>query len=127
VLASPPGADPPLPDLGPALTRSRNLLRAARYEEALTLVDRAQREIAAAGGAGPEGASVGAPRWRRQRADLLIVAATAELALGRSEAASQHFERATEVAPSLQLDPRLHAPKVVEAFRATQHSPEDAL
>jgi len=124
VLASPPGADPPLPDLVPALTRSRALLHAAHYEEALARVDRAQGEIQAAGGGGPEGATVGDPDWRGQRAELLIVAATAELALGRSEAAARSFERAADVAPGLELDPRGHAPKVLEAFQATQHSPE---
>jgi len=49
-----------------------------------------------------------------------VLAATAELALGRTDAADQSFKRALAADPALALDPAATAPKVLRALAAAR-------
>ena len=57
-------------------------------------------------------------RERRARAD--VVAATAQVALGRDDEARRSFERALAADPALRLDPATTSPKVRRAFDAAR-------
>jgi tetratricopeptide (TPR) repeat protein len=85
------------------------LLHEARFEEALAALDRARRGLAPA------------PAQRRVtalRAQIEVATATAQVALGRDDAARESFSRALAAQPDLQLDPKTTSPKVLGLFQA---------
>lgn len=96
-----------------ALARQRvdaaqRLLQQARFEDALAELDRAHRGLAAA----PDGSRVNA-----LRAEIDVLSATANVALGRADAARASFARALAARPDLKLDPRTTSPKVFALFQ----------
>ncbi len=93
------------------------LLREARFEEALARIEGIRGELAVFG-AGDAG--------RRLRARTEVVAATAYVALDREDAARECFRRALAAEPALDLDPATTAPKVLRVFRAVRAEPRGA-
>ncbi len=93
----------PLRDASEQIAGAEKALREARFELAIEWVERGRRELE---GQGPAG----------QRATLEVLAATAEIALGREAAARQSLGRALRVEPALSLDPTRHSPKLVRLF-----------
>jgi len=84
-------------------------VRAAHFDAALSSADRARREL------------TGLQREQRapRTAQLEVWAATAELALGRDDAAHASLRRALDADPSLKLDPQT-SPKVRRALDAVR-------
>jgi LysM repeat protein len=103
---SAPPANATRADLETRLHAADELVRAARFEEALSETDKA-RPMAGAG-------------TRAQRVRLELLAATASIALGRDAAAEQSFERALRADADLELDPASVSPKVVRRFDETR-------
>jgi hypothetical protein len=111
-----PKAPSPAPDWKPAddaLGAAEAQLRGADFEAALATATRVRQQL------GPSASAKGA-REREARAE--VVAGTAEVALGREEAARKSFERALAADPKLQLDPTTTSPKVRRAFDAARAS-----
>jgi hypothetical protein len=112
--ASPRPVPPPPPDwkrTDDALKSAETQLRDANFEAALAGAERVRtqlRDTSAADGS----------RTRQARAE--IVAATAEIALGREDAARKSFQRALAADPGLNLDPATTSPKVRRAFEAAK-------
>lgn len=117
--APPPRTPAPAPAAAPpdwgrtdaALREAEASLRGADFERALKGAEGVRRDLqgqASAPGAGE----------RRARAEVL--AATAEVALGRDEAARRSFERALAANPRLELDPARTSPKVRRVFDAAR-------
>ena len=84
-------------------------VRAARFDAALTSAERARHEL------------TGLQREQRapRTAQLEVLAATAELALGRDGPAHESLRRALDADPSLKLDPET-SPKVRRALEAVR-------
>jgi len=89
------------------IAAAEEALQEARFVLALERVERGRRLLETQG-----------PAWERprQRAQLEVLAATAEIALGREEAARESLERALRAQPELSLDPARHSPKLVRLF-----------
>jgi hypothetical protein len=115
-VAPPPSIarTPPPPDWTRAdadLAAAEAQIAAAKFEAALASAERLRREL----GRSPQAAGAA---QRRARAE--VVAATAQIALGREGAARKSFERALAADPSLQLDAATTSPKVRRAFDAAR-------
>ncbi|MDJ0866734.1 MAG: hypothetical protein QNK03_11545 [Myxococcota bacterium] len=93
------------------IEQADELLFEARFRQALDLIARARDRVE-----GRNGDSGAAPR----RARVEVLAATAEVALGDTEAAHRSFRRALAADPGLDLDPRATPPKVLRAFEAAR-------
>jgi LysM repeat protein len=91
------------------------LVRAARFEEALTETEKARAPLGRLEASASADAST-----RAQRVRLELLAATASIALGRDAAAEQSFERALRADADLELDPARVSPKVVRRFDETR-------
>jgi len=91
------------------------LLRAARFEEAVSRADALRGEL----GAGAEGSEV-------LRVRLEVTAGTAYVALEREDAARECFRRALAAEPALDLDPEGTAPKVLRVFRSVRAEPRSS-
>ena len=89
------------------IAAAEKALQEARFELALEWVERGRSLLETQG-----------PARERpgQRAQLEVLAATAEIALGREEAARESLERALRAQPELSLDPARHSPKLVRLF-----------
>jgi hypothetical protein len=85
-------------------------VREAQFEAALASAD--QGRAAAA--------RLGSHADPARTAKLEVLAATAALALGRADAASQSFARALDADPGLKLDPASTPPKVMRALDAAR-------
>ena len=97
-------------DLGPidrALSEAESELNQARFARAVELTEQTRREL--------EGRS-DSPDLRERRARLEVIAATALVALGRSEDAGDSFARALRADPQLELDPSSTPPKIRRLF-----------
>lgn len=108
-----PAAVPP-PDwtrTDAALGQAEARIRGADFESALADAERVRRDLQ------PKASAPGAGE-RRARAEVL--AATAEVALGRDDAARRSFERALAANPKLILDPATTSPKVRRVFEAAR-------
>ena len=55
-----------------------------------------------------------------QRAQLEVLAATAEIALGQEEAARESLERALRAEAGLSLDPAVHSPKLIHLLESVR-------
>lgn len=110
-----PEAPVPAPRAGDSwervLERSEAQLREARFEAALAGADDARRRLDAAGAGSRD------PR----RVQIEVLAATAEVALGKTEAALASLERALQADPDLELDPAVVSPRVIAVLRAARH------
>jgi hypothetical protein len=108
---------PSLPEeMGP-IAAAEEALQEARFELALEWVERGRGLLE---GQEPTG------ERPRERARLEVLAATAEIALGREEAARASLERALRAQPELRLDPARHSPKLIRLFeeaRGTDGTP----
>lgn len=62
-------------------------------------------------------AAAGAPGVGQRRARLEVLEATAEIALGRRDAARRSLERALRADPALELDEREVSPKLLSVWR----------
>lgn len=109
--AAPSAAAPDWARVDAALRNAETKLREADFEAALAGARRVGDQLRAAGS--EQGA-----RERRARAD--VVAATAQVALGRDDEARHSFERALAADPALRLDPATTSPKVRRAFDAAR-------
>jgi hypothetical protein len=112
----PPSKPRPAPDWKPAdeaLGAAEAQLRGADFEAALATATRVRQQL-------PSSASTAGARERRARAE--VVAATAEVALGREDAARKSFTRALAANPKLELDPATTSPKVLRAFDSARAS-----
>jgi hypothetical protein len=87
------------------IAAAQDALRLARFELALEWVARG-KEVLEAGTPLQEQAN--------QRAQLEVLAATAQIALGQEAAARESLVRALRAQPALRLDPALHSPKLVQ-------------
>jgi LysM repeat protein len=94
------------------LAHTDELLRTARFEDALAGAERARGGAAELEAAG---ADAGAQRVR-----LEIQAATAAVALGDDDDAARSFERALGQDPTLRLDPARFPPKLIRRFEETR-------
>lgn len=92
-----------------ALRGAEGKLREADFEAALASAQRVARQL---------GDSNADPGGRERRARAEVVAATAQVALGREDEARRSFERALQADPGLRLDPATTSPKVRRAFDA---------
>lgn len=92
------------------LAEAERAVLEARFEEALTWVERGRMA----------GSGSGATR-----AELEVLAGTAQLALGRAEAARSAFASALDADPALVLDPLRHSPKVVAVFESVRASRDE--
>jgi hypothetical protein len=108
----------PLPDPTPLLLGAKTALREARFEEAISRASEGRQSLARAA------ATRGDDPLRGERAELAVVEATAQLALGRDGEAHVSFLRARVLDPGLALDPTRHSPKVLSAFAAADPSTE---
>ena len=97
------------------LRTADELLRTARFDEALAETERARPDLAALEARSGPGTEASAQRVR-----LEVLAATACIALGREEAARQSFERALRADADLELDPARTPPKVVRGLAETR-------
>lgn len=95
------------------LDGARQLLHQARFEDALAGLDRARKGLATA----PD-----APRIGALRAQIDVLAATANVALGRDDAARASFAQALAAQPDLKLDPKTTSPKVFALFQQMRGS-----
>jgi hypothetical protein len=113
VLARTPAPEslPPALDLTEQIAAAEKALREARFELALEWVERGRRLL------GSEGPTRERPG---QRAQLEVLAATAEIALGREDEARESLERALRAQAGLSLDPAVHSPKVVQLFESVR-------
>ncbi len=109
--ARPPSPPPdPVPDVSATLAAAEQALQGARYEEAAE----AAREALAKLGDRPAAA--------KERSRAAVLAATAELALGRAEEARAHFAMALAADPDLALDPMTTSPKVRAVFESVKET-----
>jgi hypothetical protein len=88
------------------LRTAEDLVRTARFQEAIEETDRARGSL----GRLELGGAADAPD---QRVRLELLAGTASLAIGRDDAATRSFERALVADPALTLDPARFSPKIV--------------
>ncbi len=98
-------------DVDRKLGQASALVREARFREALALAKEVQAQLQ--GKRGEPGTSV---RFVR----AAVLAATAEVALGRKLEARASFERALEMQPGLELDAATTSPKVIRVFRGAK-------
>jgi hypothetical protein len=110
---TPPVASPPrprAPDWSPIdakLRAAEALVRSAHFERALQAADELRPELAPV-----EDAPGAIPR----RTGLEVLCATAEIALGRDQAARESFGRALAADPDLELDAGTTSPKIRRVF-----------
>jgi tetratricopeptide (TPR) repeat protein len=88
-----------------ALEELETRVRAAQFEAALETAEKGRRAALQLG-----------PEQAKRTARLEVLAATAALALGRTDAAQTSFERALDADPQLTLDPASTPPKVRRAL-----------
>jgi LysM repeat protein len=93
------------------LRRVEEQLRAARFEEALGTAGEAREHL---------GTLADSQESERRRAELEVLAGTAEVALDRYGDALASFRRALEADPDLQLDARKTSPKVLRVLDETR-------
>ncbi len=91
-----------------ALGEAESELNQARFARAVELTEQTRREIEGRGDT---------PDLRDRRARLEVIAATALVALGRSEDAADSFARALRADPELELDPERTPPKIRRLFQ----------
>jgi hypothetical protein len=98
------------------LRRAETDLRSARFR---TAIASAKEALALLDELSPEGA------WQEeQRVRSEVIMATAEIALGRDDAAREHFARALRQDPGFELDPARTAPKVLRVLQAARTGQE---
>jgi hypothetical protein len=83
------------------------LVQNARFEQALLTADQIRPTLAS---------TEGAPGGGIRRAQLEVLSATAQIALGRHQAARESFVRALAADPELQLDAGTTSPKIRQVF-----------
>jgi len=96
-------------DLDGRLRAAEDLVRTARFQEAIGETDRARAALGRLEAGGVADA-------REQRVRLELLSGTAYLAVGRDDAATRSFERALAADPDLALDPARFSPKIVRRF-----------
>jgi hypothetical protein len=104
---------PPRADAAEQIAGAEKALREARFELAVAWVEQGRSLL------GEQGPAA-------QRAKLGVLAATAEIALGREEAARQSLARALDAEPGLRLDPTRHSPKLVALLEEVRGGGEGA-
>jgi hypothetical protein len=121
VANTPPVAsapEPPLLDWSPIdakLGAAETLVRDARFRQALRKAEQIRPKLASIEDA--PGASL-------RRTQLEVLSATAQIALGRQDAARESFERALAADPVLELDARSTSPKIRRVFNTVRGEPE---
>jgi hypothetical protein len=86
-------------------------VRTAQFEQALASAPGLRQRLANAPAGGTRTSLI---------AQAEVLAATAELALGKSDAAEKSLRRALAVDPALALDPTTTPPKVLRALEAAR-------
>ena len=105
------------PDWSPIdakLGAAEALVRRARFQQALKTAEQIRPKLASVEGA--PGASL-------RRTQLEVLSATAQIALGRHDAALESFERALAANPELELDVRSTSPKIRRVFETVRGEP----
>jgi len=102
------GFRPSLLEAMEPIAAAEKALQEARFELALEWVERGRRLL-----------ETHEPALERpgRRAQLEVLAATAEIALGREDAARESLARALRAQSELSLDPARHSPKLVRLFQ----------
>lgn len=108
---APPPRDRTLEDLDRKLGQSNALVREARFREALALAKEVQAQLQG---------KQSEPGMSARLVRAAVLAATAEVALGRKAEARASFERALEIQPGLELDAATTSPKVIRVFRGAK-------
>jgi len=114
---TPPVASPPrprAPDWSPIdakLRAAEALVRSAHFEQALQAADELRPELAPV---------EDAPGAVLRRTELEVLYATAQIALGREQAARESFERALAADPGLDLDAASTSPKIRRVFETVR-------
>jgi hypothetical protein len=120
-----PPHEPPVQDLARArlleeteqmLDETEGLLRAARFEAAMAGATEVRTQL--------EGLADD-DELRARRVRLEVLAATAQIALGREGEARESFGRALAARPDLELDPTKTSPKVIRVLDAVRAARED--
>jgi hypothetical protein len=120
----PPPPEPPVPDLARArvleeaeqlLEETEGLVRGARFEAAIAGATELRTRL--------EGLADD-DQLRESRVRLEVLAATAQIALGREDEARESFGRALAVRPDLELDPMKTSPKVIRVLEAARAARE---
>lgn len=93
------------------LGQASGLVREARFREALAFAKEVQAQLQ------PKQSEAG---MSARLARAAVLAATAEVALGRKAEARASFERALELQPGLELDAATTSPKVIRVFRSAK-------
>jgi tetratricopeptide (TPR) repeat protein len=91
-----------------ALGEAEGELNQARFARAVELTEQTRRDVEGRGDSAD---------LRERRARLEVIAATALVALGRSEDAAESFARALRADPELELDPERTPPKIRRLFQ----------
>ena len=124
VARTPPVASAPVPrapDWSPIdlkLGAAEAQVRGARFQQALRTADQIRPQLASIDAA---------PGGILRRTQLEVLSATAQIALGRNQAARESFQRALAADPELELDAGSTSPKirrVFETVRDESGSPE---
>jgi hypothetical protein len=117
VATTPPVASPPLahtPDWSPIdaeLGAAEAQVRGARFQQALLTADQIRSKL---------GSIEDVPGAILRRAQLEVLAATAQIALGHNEAARESFQRALAADPELELDAGSTSPKIRRVFETVR-------
>ncbi len=93
------------------LAQSDNLVREARFREALALAKEVKSTLKD---------RQNSKDIRRRKVRTEVLTATAEVALGRKSEARASFGRALDLNPDLELDPMKTSPKVIRVFRGAK-------
>lgn len=97
------------------LDETEDLVRAARFEAAVAGAEEVRTRL--------EGLADG-EELRARRVRLEVLAATAQIALGREDEARESFGRALAAQPDLELDPMKISPKVIRVLDAARGARE---
>jgi hypothetical protein len=108
-------SDSELHELRSAVGALDEKVRTAQFEQALATVPGLRSRLARAPTGGTRTSLI---------AQTEVLAATAELAVGRSDAADASLRRALAADPALELDPSTTAPKVLRALAAARAGAE---
>jgi hypothetical protein len=115
--SAPESFQPALLEAMEPIAAAEKALQEARFELVLEWVERGRRQLEA---------QAEAPERPGQLARLEVLAATAEIALGREDAARESLERALLAHSELRLDPARHSPKLVRLFEEVRGGGESA-
>jgi hypothetical protein len=114
VETAPRSRDPDWSPIDATLGAAEALVRDARFEQALQTAERIRPRLVSV---------ENVPGANLRRTQLEVLSATAQIALGRDDAARESFERALAADPELELDARSTSPKIRRVFDTVRRDP----